>query len=80
MAAKMKTEKSKSNSLSSKAIEFLRSVDAGKVNKNPIKAKNDIIDEIKDEAKGNTYADTNLTSLLSKLIAVMVWLRCFTMN
>jgi len=57
MAAKMKTEKSKSNSLSSKAIEFLRSVDAGKVNKNPIKAKNDIIDEIKDEAKGNTYAD-----------------------
>jgi hypothetical protein len=57
MAAKKKTEKSKSNSLSSKAIEFLRSVDAGKVNKNPIKAKNDIIDEIKDEAKGNTYAD-----------------------
>jgi hypothetical protein len=57
MAAKKKTKKGKSDSLSSKAIAFLRSVDAGKVNKNPMKAKDDLITAIKEDAKGNTYAD-----------------------
>jgi len=57
MAAKKKTKKGKSDSLSSKAIAFLRSVDAGKQSKSPLKAKNDLIAQIKDDAKGNTYAD-----------------------
>jgi hypothetical protein len=57
MAAKKKTKVGKSDSLSSKAIAFLQSVDAGKLSKNPMKAKDDLIKEIKDAAKGNTYAE-----------------------
>ena len=57
MAAKKKTKVGKSDSLSSKAIGFLQSVDAGKLSKNPMKAKDDLIKEIKDAAKGNTYAE-----------------------
>jgi len=57
MAAKKKTKKAKTDSLSSKAIKFLESVDAGKIKKNPMKEKDDLIAEIKSDAIGNSYAD-----------------------